>query len=97
MEPTAERSDDFPGRRTGQLVIGAAMEPTAERSDDGSRNLSRLNCEYVERCERSATEVRFVLLDSVVKMRKRPLTSVRALPGFWLTIRALARSDDDRM
>ena len=101
MDPSPHRGRNGAGRSSAgrpapagsDLVQGgeAAMEPADHRPDDGSRNSSRLSCANGRSCERFALNGINSTLCGVVKMRKRPLTCVRALPGARVTTPALAR------
>jgi hypothetical protein len=57
------------------------MEPVADDRSDGSQNLALLSCDDVALCERSVETPRHGALYGSVKMLKRGLTCVRALPG----------------
>jgi hypothetical protein len=57
------------------------MEPARHGRDDGSRKRSLLSCEDTTVCEQLPDEDHFSCTNGLVKMRARPLTCARALPG----------------
>src|SRR5258708_743949 len=73
----------------------AATEPVRHGRDDGSPKTSQLTCNDRDERERFPADHIFSFLCAVVKVRVRPLTWARALPGVRVTTEALAWSDDD--
>jgi hypothetical protein len=57
------------------------MEPAVERREHGSGNPGRLTCVNRSSCERAWITGLRAILSGLVKVQKRPLTCMRALPG----------------
>jgi hypothetical protein len=66
------------------------MEPAGERREHGSQNLWRLTWANRSSCERAWITGLRAILSGLVKVQKRLLTCMRALPGLGHTTSALA-------
>ena len=90
MKPPVRRQERHRDDLPVHLPAVAAMEPTAGRREHSSQNPGRPICANRSSFERSKFTGLRTALDGVVKVQKRPLTCVRALPGSSVTTSVLA-------